>query len=114
MKHIRTSGKRGLFNVLTNSSSAQAAMMTLRPGQSSSDEPENEHPKSEQWLFVIRGSGRAIVANRRVKLNEGSLLLIAKGEPHQITNTGRSVMMTLNLYCPPAYTSGGEVRTSVK
>ena len=47
MKHIRTSGKRGLFNVLTNSSSAQAAMMTLRPGQSSSDEPENEHLEDE-------------------------------------------------------------------
>jgi hypothetical protein len=42
---------------------AQAAMMTLRPGQSSSDEPVNEHPRCEQWLFVIAGAGRAPLAN---------------------------------------------------
>jgi mannose-6-phosphate isomerase-like protein (cupin superfamily) len=115
MQLLNTSSrKRQLFDVLTQTRCAQAAMMTLCPGQSSSDEPENEHPKAEQWLFVLTGSGRAIVGKRRVALKEGSLLLIEKGELHQITNTGREQMVTFNLYCPPAYDADGEVKASVK
>ena len=43
MKHIATGSKRSMFNVLHSTRNAQAAMMTLRPGQSTSDKPENEH-----------------------------------------------------------------------
>ena len=86
-------------------------MMNLRPGQSTSDQPENEHPRCEQWLYVIRGTGRATVGKRSVAIKTGSLLLIEKGEPHRITNTGRTPMVTLNFYVPPAYTDDGELRT---
>ena len=113
MRHISTTKSRSMFDVLASTNSAQAAMMTLRPGQSTSDQPENEHPRAEQWLFVARGSGRAVVGKKRLSLKEGSLLLIEKGETHQITNTGRRALVTLNLYCPPAYTSSGEVRPAV-
>ena len=64
-------------------------MMVLRPGQSTG-EPENEHPRSEQWLFVVSGSGKGGVDQRSVALKENSLLLIEKGEVHQITNTGNA------------------------
>jgi mannose-6-phosphate isomerase-like protein (cupin superfamily) len=85
-------------------------MMTLRPGQSSSDEPVNEHPRCEQWLFVIDGTGRATTAKRRVALKANSLLVIEQGEPHQITCTGRKPLITLNLYVPPAYTDDGDLK----
>src|SRR3954451_17000434 len=98
MQHIQTRSARGTFKVLTSTRSAQAAMMTLRPGQSSSDEPENEHPRAEQWLFVVSGAGKEIVGRRRLKLREGSLLLIKKDEPHQITNSGKKPLITFNLY----------------
>src|SRR3954468_20027079 len=104
MQHVKTASHRSVFDVLTSTRSAQAAMMTLRPGQSSSDEPENEHPKAEQWLYVISGTGRAKVSRRTVPLKPGDLLLIEKSEPHQIANTGRKPMVTLNFYAPPAYT----------
>jgi mannose-6-phosphate isomerase-like protein (cupin superfamily) len=110
MHHIATTKHRRFFEVLAQSSDAQAAMMTLRPGQSTSDKPENEHPRCEQWLYVIRGIARATVGNRSATLKPGSLLLIEKGEPHRITNTGRTPLATLNLYVPPAYTSAGDVR----
>ena len=85
-------------------------MMTLKPGQSTSEEPENEHPRCEQWLFVLRGTGRAVVGKRRVALKADSLLLIEKGEAHQISNTGRSPLVTLNFYAPPAYTKSGDLK----
>ena|SRR5689334_2385717 len=114
MKHLNTTKKKGLFKPLMESAAVQAAMMVLKPGQSSSDEVENEHPRAEQWMFVVSGSGRATVGRRSVKVAEGSLLLIEKGEAHRITNTGRREMVTVNFYAPPAYSGGGEVRPSVK
>jgi mannose-6-phosphate isomerase-like protein (cupin superfamily) len=110
MKLIATGSKRSSFNVLHSTHNAQAAMMTLRPGQSTSDKPENEHPRCEQWLFVLKGSGRATVGRRSVQLRPNSLLLIEKSEAHRITNTGRKLLVTLNLYAPPAYRSSGDVK----
>ena len=115
MKHLSTASAKGkFFKVLHGTSDAQIAMMTLKPGQSTADEPVNEHPRCEQWMFIISGSGRAIVEKRRVTLKANSLLVIDKGEAHRITNTGRSPMVTLNLYVPPAYTKSGELRTLAK
>jgi mannose-6-phosphate isomerase-like protein (cupin superfamily) len=114
MKHFSTAGNRSFFKPLHATGDCQAAMMTLKPGQSTTDEPENEHPRSEQWLFVISGTGRAVVGKKRVQLKEGSLLLVEKDEAHQITNTGRTPMRTINFYAPPAYTSSGDVKASAK
>ena len=62
MKHIKTGKKRGKFNLLAHTRELQAAMMSLRPGGASDDEPSNEHGGSEQWLFVISGSGEAKIS----------------------------------------------------
>jgi mannose-6-phosphate isomerase-like protein (cupin superfamily) len=110
MRHIATSSIRSFFKVVHTTRDAQAAMMTLRPGQSSSDSVENEHPRCEQWCYVVAGTGRATVGKRTVPLKPGSLLLIEKNERHRVTNTGRGRLVTLNLYCPPAYTEEGEVK----
>jgi mannose-6-phosphate isomerase-like protein (cupin superfamily) len=109
MKHFKTGSHRSFFKVLHATRSAQAAMMVLQPGQATGEEPENEHPWAEQWLFVISGAGRANVGNSRLALRENSLLLIEKGEPHQVLNTGRRPLVTLNLYAPPAYTQDGDL-----
>lgn len=114
MKHIKATRRKGLFSPLIESASVQAATMVLKPGQSSSDEPENEHPRAEQWLFVVSGAGKARVGDRSLRLSAGSLLLIEKGETHKITATGKEPMVTVNFYAPPAYTAGGEVKRAVK
>src|SRR3954469_25318171 len=103
MKRFSTVSNRREFAILHASRSAQAAMMTLQPGGSSSDKPEDEHPWAEQWLFVISGVGRAKFAGRSIALRANSLLLIEKRQPHQIINTGRSPLRTFNIYVPPAY-----------
>ncbi len=87
--------------------------MTLKPGASSSEAIENEHPLAEQWVFVVSGTGVAKVGRRRLALKKGDLLLIPKRALHQITNTGRARLVTLNFYSPPAYTRKGNVKTSV-
>ena len=82
--------------------------MTLRPGARSNESSSNEHAWAEQWLNVVSGTGVARVGRRSVTLREGSLLLIARREPHVIENRGRSNLVTVNLYVPPAYRADGE------
>ena len=109
MRLVNTKRHRAFFKVLESTRSAQSAMMVLSPGQSTG-EPQNEHPRSEQWLYVVAGTGAAKVDRRRVPLREGALLLIEKGEIHQIVNTGRRQLVTLNFYAPPAYTGDGDLK----
>lgn len=115
MKHVNTKRNKRFFKPMIASPSVQAAMMVLRPGQSSSEEVEDEHPKAEQWVYVISGSGRARGRRgRSVELSAGSLLLIEKNEPHQVTNTGDGALVTINFYAPPAYGARGDVKPSVR
>jgi mannose-6-phosphate isomerase-like protein (cupin superfamily) len=109
MKHLKTGTTRGSFEVLANTRSAQAAMMVLPPGKSTG-QPMNEHPHSEQWLFVVSGTGMALVNRQRTRLRKNSLLLIEKGEIHQIRNTGRRPLVTLNFYTPTAYAKDGTLK----
>jgi mannose-6-phosphate isomerase-like protein (cupin superfamily) len=59
---------------------------------------------------VVGGTGVAIVEGERVELREGTLVLIERGERHEIRNTGETPLKTLNVYVPPAYTDDGDER----
>jgi mannose-6-phosphate isomerase-like protein (cupin superfamily) len=90
------------FDVLLETDTAQAAVMTLAPGQSTGG-PDNKHAKGDQWVYVVEGSGRATVDGDLVALDTGDLLCIEAGETHEIENSGDEPLETLNLYVPPAY-----------
>lgn len=85
----------------------QAAEMVLAPG-SREGGPDNRHRGADQWLYVVSGSGVAIVEDRRVPLRPGTLLVIEKRERHEVRNTGRTLLKTLNFYHPPAFDREGE------
>ena len=40
-----------------------------------------------------------------LRLGQGALMLIERGDEHEIRNTGDDLLRTLNFYVPPAYTS---------
>jgi mannose-6-phosphate isomerase-like protein (cupin superfamily) len=80
--------------------------MVLAPGDSEGG-GDNRHRGADQWLFVVAGSGAAIVGGRRHRLMAGSLLFIARRERHEIKNTGRGLLRTINFYVPPAYRADG-------
>src|SRR4051812_1473954 len=97
---------KGFAVALTNKR-AQAATMEIAPGDCEGG-PDNRHRGADQWLFVASGTGVAIVAGRRHALRANTLLLIERGSTHEIRNTGRTPLVTLNVYTPPAYTSSGD------
>jgi len=94
------------FKVTTGNRRSQCASMTLAPGDSEGG-ADNRHRGADQWLFVESGTGVAIVSGSRIRLRAGTLLLIERGETHEIRNTGRTPLRTLNVYVPPAYTPSG-------
>jgi mannose-6-phosphate isomerase-like protein (cupin superfamily) len=95
------------FRVAFEVRKAQAAEMVIAPGDSEGG-PDNRHRGADQWLFVLSGSGVARVEGRRVPLKAGTLLVIEKGERHEVRNTGRTLLKTLNFYYPPAFDAEGE------
>ena len=95
------------FRVAFGNRRGQAAEMVLPPGGREGG-PGNRHRGADQWLFVVSGTGVARVGGRRQRLRAGTLLLIEKGEVHEIENAGRSPLKTLNVYVPPAYDENGD------
>jgi mannose-6-phosphate isomerase-like protein (cupin superfamily) len=95
------------FRVALGNRRSQAAEMVLPPGKSEGD-ARNRHRGADQWLFVLSGTGRATVNKRRYALRAGTLLLIERGDEHEILNTGRGMLRTLNFYVPPAYDARGD------
>jgi mannose-6-phosphate isomerase-like protein (cupin superfamily) len=95
------------FKVAVGNRRSQAATMTLGPGDTEGG-PDNRHRGADQWLFVVSGTGTAIVNGTRVNLRAGTLVIIERGDRHEIRNTGRTPLKTLNVYVPPAYTKDGD------
>lgn len=90
------------FEVVAQSRDAQAAAMTVAAGESVGG-PTNRHEASDQWLFVVSGSGLATIEGEEVALKPATLLVIERGEGHEIRNTSGEPLETLNIYVPPAY-----------
>ncbi len=112
MKRVHLRFGRG-FKVVLSNDRAQAAQMTLGPGESEGG-PDNRHRGADQWLFIVRGSGEAVVNGHRYPLRAGSLVLIERGDLHEIRSTGKGPLETLNLFVPPASAASGEERPRVR
>jgi mannose-6-phosphate isomerase-like protein (cupin superfamily) len=100
---------RSPFHVVCDAHGAQVAEMTIAPGKSEGG-PKNNHRRADQWLYVVAGAGSATVEGRRVKLKAGSLVVIERGENHEIRNTGTTPLRTVNFYTPPAFKTDGDPR----
>lgn len=81
--------------------------MVIEPGDAEGG-PTNRHRGTDQWLFVVSGTGTALVNGKRFPLRPATLMLIERRDRHEIRNTGRTLLRTLNLYVPPAYTKSGK------
>ncbi len=101
------------FHVRLGNRRAQAAEMVIPPGGAEGG-ADNRHRGADQWLFVVSGRGLAKVDGKAVALRAGTLLLIERRDQHEIRNTGRTPLRTLNIYVPPAYTKAGNERAAGK
>ena len=95
------------FRVGVGNSRSQCAEMVLEAGKTEGGK-DNHHQGADQWLYVASGRGVAIVDGKRMPLLPGTMILIERGENHEIRNTGKIPLRTVNLYLPPAYKKNGD------
>lgn len=95
------------FRVAFNVRRAQAAEMVLAPGESEGN-ADNRHRGADQWMYVVAGTGVAVIEGRSVPLKAGTLLVIERRERHEVRNTGHGMLKTLNFYSPPAFDGDGD------
>jgi mannose-6-phosphate isomerase-like protein (cupin superfamily) len=101
------------FHVLIGDGRSQAASMVIEAGDREGG-PDNRHQGADQWLYVESGSGEAVINGHAYPLQAGSLVLIERGDRHEIRNTAKVPMRTLNFYVPPAYSRDGDELTPGK
>ena len=101
------------FRIAFDHRGVQAAEMVIPPGEKEGG-PDNRHMGADQWVFVIAGTGVVVVEGSRRILRPGSLLIIERGERHEVRNTGRTLLKTINFYSPPAYTHAGVLKNAGK
>ena len=102
MKVVHTGTSRQLFKVLQTAAKSQTAMMTLKPGEESGP-MGNDHPKSEQVLFVISGQVVAEIGDERRTLKAGDCVTVPLRARHRFVNRSKRPVVTFNVYAPPAY-----------
>jgi uncharacterized cupin superfamily protein len=90
MKGGQLSIRPGIRLSASNAKS-QAAVMVLAVGGKEGGS-HNLHKGADQWLYVVDGSGVAIINGHRARLKAGTIVLIEA-----------TLLKTVSAYVPPAY-----------
>ncbi len=98
--HIFAAGSG--FRVLETTERSQTGLLTLEPGESSSEKP-SIHKDSDQTLILLVGELRAEIGDEQAILEDGDAVLVPAKTPHRFTNTGKSRATTFSVYARPAF-----------
>ena len=59
------------------------------------------HPKTDQFIRVDKGKGKAVFNGKEKAIADGSAFIIPQGTTHNIINTGNVDLKIYTLYSPP-------------
>jgi quercetin dioxygenase-like cupin family protein len=45
---------------------------------------KHSHPTMDEYFFVLRGSGKYTIGNKKLKINSGDFIRIPAGTPHKL------------------------------
>lgn len=94
--------QRSGFAVLENGRQLQTAVMVLDSGEESGP-LGNEHPESEQVLYVVEGLVEGEIDRRHFTMVAGDSVIVPYGAPHRFVNRSMDRAVTFNVYAPKAY-----------
>lgn len=75
-----------------------ACMIRVAPGDKV--RPAHAHPLGEEVIYIIRGSGRVLVAGEVSPVRAGSTVLFPRGAVHMLHNTGTEEMKVVCFFAP--------------
>jgi len=75
-----------------------ACVIRLDPGEKVT--PAHSHPNGEEVIYIIRGSGRVLVAGDVRPVTAGTAVLFPQGAVHMLHNTGSEEMKVVCFFSP--------------
>ena len=94
------------FEVKLGDARSQAAVMVIAPGQAEGG-PDNRHRGADQWLYVVSGSGEAIVERRYVRPRAGHADADRAWRSTRDSKHRGRTPCHAQLFVPPAYANDG-------
>lgn len=97
-------------NVLYTNATQQLVVMSLEPGESIPLEKHN----GSQFFRVEAGRGYAIVGKKKVRLANGTVLIIPKDVAHKIINSSKTESLKMyTIYSPPQHKPGAKQKRGI-
>ena len=87
-------------NVLFTGEKSQLVIMSLRPGE---DIGEEVHKDVDQMLYLVKGTGVAVIEGKEVPFEKGAIFCVPKGTRHNVKNLGDEAMKLFTVYAPPQH-----------
>ncbi len=103
MNHIKDAIGQAKTNdyfrrVLATSPHIQIVIMSIPAG---GEIGEETHPHNDQTLYLVEGSGEAILNGESVDFNTGDIMLVPAGTRHNFITRGEQAMKIITAYAPP-------------
>lgn len=89
--------------VLATGPNTQVVIMSIKPGE---DIGEETHPDNDQVLYLVAGSGKAVLDHEESDYSAGDLVLVPAGTLHNFVNTGGEDLKIITAYSPPHHPDG--------
>ncbi len=88
--------------VVATNQFSQLVLMSLLP----SEEIGEEVHSLDQILYIVQGSGQAILDGEPTVIGVGDVINVPKGAKHNIINGGTEAMKLITVYSPPQHPDG--------
>lgn len=82
---------------------SQLVTMSIPPKE---DIGSEVHPGTDQMLFIVAGTGKAVVDNESIAVTENEVVFVPAGSRHNLINTGQEDLRLFTVYAPPNHKDG--------
>ncbi len=89
--------------VIFTGNNSQLVVMDIKPGE---DVGEETHYHVEQTLFLLSGTGVAVLNGVRQPFKAGDVVVVTPGTKHNFINTGTDSLKIYTMYSPPNHIDG--------
>jgi mannose-6-phosphate isomerase-like protein (cupin superfamily) len=89
--------------VLFTGTRSQLVVMSIPPG---GEVGEETHVYTEQTLFFLSGTGKAILGGKESPISAGDVVVVTPGTKHNFINTGSDPLKIYTVYAPPNHIDG--------
>lgn len=98
----QTNANNNFRKVLATNQHSQLVTMCLQPGEDIGLEVHD----LDQFLYVVDGTGEAVVGSDSDTVQAGSAVIVPAGAEHNVTNTGQSELKLFTVYSPAEHADG--------